>query len=245
MSPLFIGLLGVIALLVMVALRAPLGLGLLLAGFAGLWSLHGLDTAIYVASTAPVTALSSYTLSVLPLFILMGALSVRAGLAEALYKSAFGFVGHRRGGLAMASIAACGGFGAICGSSLATVTTMGRVAVPEMLRYGYDQAPGHRRGRRGRNARHPDPAFPADDHLCDRYRDFCRQAVCRRHDSRRHRCAVLHRGDRDLGANGARHRPGGKRVGWRERVHCCAVYGASSRFSRGHGRHPRWALFAY
>jgi C4-dicarboxylate transporter DctM subunit len=139
MSPLFIGLLGVLALLVMVALRAPLGLGLIITGFAGLWSLHGLDSAIYVVSTAPVTALSSYTLSVLPLFILMGALSVRAGLAEALYKSAYGFVGHRPGGLAMASIGACAGFGAICGSSLATVTTMGRVAVPEMLRYGYDQ----------------------------------------------------------------------------------------------------------
>ncbi len=139
MSPLVIGLLGVLALLVMVALRAPLGLALLIAGFGGLWMLHGLDTAIYVVSTAPVTALSSYTLSVLPLFILMGALSVRAGLAESLYRSAYGFVGHRPGGLAMASIAACGGFGAICGSSLATVTTMGRIAVPEMLRYGYDK----------------------------------------------------------------------------------------------------------
>ncbi len=139
MSPLAIGLIGVLALLLMVALRAPLGLALLITGFGGLWQLHGLDTAVYVVSTAPVTALSSYTLSVLPLFILMGALAVRAGLAGALYKSAYGFVGHRPGGLAMASIAACGGFGAICGSSLATVTTMGRIAVPEMLRYGYDK----------------------------------------------------------------------------------------------------------
>ncbi|MCB1462533.1 MAG: TRAP transporter large permease [Nitratireductor sp.] len=139
MSPLTVGLIGVLALLAMVALRAPLGLALLIAGFGGLWKLHGLDTAVYVVSSAPVTALSSYTLSVLPLFILMGAMSVRAGLAEALYKSAYGFVGHRSGGLAVASIAACGGFGAICGSSLATVTTMGRIAVPEMLRYGYDK----------------------------------------------------------------------------------------------------------
>ena len=123
MSPLTVGLIGVLALLAMVALRAPLGLALLIAGFGGLWKLHGLDTAVYVVSSAPVTALSSYTLSVLPLFILMGAMSVRAGLAEALYKSAYGFVGHRSGGLAVASIAACGGFGAICGSSLATVTT--------------------------------------------------------------------------------------------------------------------------
>ena len=139
MSPLLVGLIGTVALLVIVALRAPLGLGLLATGFAGLWYLHGWDTAVYVSSTAPVTALSSHTLSVLPLFILMGALAVRGGLAEALYKAAYGFVGKRPGGLAIASIGACGGFGAICGSSLATVTTMGRIAVPEMLRYGYDK----------------------------------------------------------------------------------------------------------
>ncbi len=139
MSPLVVGLIGVIALLIIIAMRAPLGLGLLLVGFVGLWTLHGWDTAVYVASTAPVTALSSYTLSVLPLFIFMGAIAVRGGLAQALYKAAYGFVGHHRGGLAMASIGACGGFGAICGSSLATVTTMGRIAVPEMLRYGYDK----------------------------------------------------------------------------------------------------------
>ncbi len=139
MSPLAVGLAGVLALLVFVALRAPLGLGLLLTGFLGLWQLHGWDTAVYVSSTAPVTALNSHTLSVLPLFILMGAMAVRGGLAEALYKAAYGFVGQRPGGLAIASIGACGGFGAICGSSLATVTTMGRIAVPEMLRYGYDK----------------------------------------------------------------------------------------------------------
>jgi tripartite ATP-independent transporter DctM subunit len=129
----------VLALLFMVALRAPLGLALIISGFGGLWYLNGLDTAIYVVSTAPVTAMSNYTLSVLPLFILMGALAVRTGIAESLYKAAYGLIGHKRGGLAVASIGACGGFGAICGSSLATVTTMGRVAVPEMLRYGYDQ----------------------------------------------------------------------------------------------------------
>lgn len=137
MSPLVVGLIGVLVLLVIIAFRAPLGLSLLLVGFGGLWYLHGWTTAIYVASNAPVTTLSSYTLSVLPLFILMGTVAVRGGLAEALYKAAYSFVGHRRGGLAVASITACAGFGAICGSSLATVSTMGRVAVPEMLRYGY------------------------------------------------------------------------------------------------------------
>lgn len=139
LSSFLVGAIGVLALLILLSLRAPLGLALLITGFGGLWQLHGLDTAIYVVSTAPITALSSHTLSVLPLFILMGALAVRAGFAESLYKAAFSFVGHRKGGLAMASIAACGGFGAICGSSLATVTTMGRIAVPEMRRYGYNR----------------------------------------------------------------------------------------------------------
>ncbi|MBF0277906.1 MAG: TRAP transporter large permease [SAR324 cluster bacterium] len=139
MPPIIVGLIGVVALLVIIALRAPLGLALLGVGFTSLWYLHGWDTALYVASTAPVTVMSSHTLSVLPLFIFMGAISVRSGLAESLYNAAYGFVGHRRGGLAIASIAACAGFGAICGSSLATVSTMGRIAVPQMKRYGYDR----------------------------------------------------------------------------------------------------------
>jgi tripartite ATP-independent transporter DctM subunit len=137
MSPLATGLVGFIALLVLIALRAPVGLALAVTGFAGLWVLHGLDTAVFVLSTEPVATLNGYTLSVLPLFLLMGSFAVRAGLSEGLFKAANAFVGHRPGGLAMASVVACGGFGAVCGSSLATVTTMAKISIPEMLRYNY------------------------------------------------------------------------------------------------------------
>jgi tripartite ATP-independent transporter DctM subunit len=129
-----IGVLGVVGLMVIAALRAPIGLALILSGFVGLWVLHGSKTALFVLANAPITVLSSYTLSVLPLFVLMGTVAVKGGLAEALYRAAYAFVGHRRGGLAIASIVACGGFGSICGSSVATVSTLGRVSIPEMLR---------------------------------------------------------------------------------------------------------------
>jgi len=139
MTPMTIGALGVVGLMVIAGLRAPIGLALIISGFAGLWVLHGAKTAMFVLANAPITVLSSYTLSVLPLFVLMGTVAVKGGLAEALYRAAYAFVGHRRGGLAIASIVACGGFGSICGSSVATVSTLGRVSIPEMLRYGYSK----------------------------------------------------------------------------------------------------------
>lgn len=139
MAPITIGLLGVLGLIAIAALRAPIGLALIVCGFGGLWALLGLHTALFVAGNAPITVMSSYTLSVLPLFVLMGTVAVRGGLAEALYRAAYAFIGHRKGGLAMASIMACGGFGSICGSSVATVSTLGRVAIPEMMRYGYSK----------------------------------------------------------------------------------------------------------
>ena len=94
---------------------------------------------MFALGSAPVEAMSNFTLSVLPLFIFMGSLAVKAGFAESLYKAAYAFVGHRRDGLAIASIVACGGFGAVSGSSLATVAAMGKFAVPEKLRYGYSR----------------------------------------------------------------------------------------------------------
>lgn len=132
------GAAGFALLLVLIALRAPVALALILVGGGGLGLLHGFDSLLYVAGEAPVTALSNYTLTALPLFLFMGALTVRIGMADALFSAAHAFVGHRRGGLAIASILSCGGFGAVCGSSVATVTTMARIAVPSMLRLKYD-----------------------------------------------------------------------------------------------------------
>ena len=133
------GLAGLAILLLLIALRMPIGLALGVVGIGGTWALLGWDTLVFALGSAPVEAMSNFTLSVLPLFIFMGILAVKAGFAESLYQAAYAFVGHRRGGLAIASIVACGGFGAVSGSSLATVAAMGKLAVPEMLRYGYSR----------------------------------------------------------------------------------------------------------
>ncbi len=137
MAPETIGLFGFVALLVLIALRAPIAVALILVGGGGLWMIHGWDSLIFVASEAPIVSLSSYTLTTLPMFLFMGVLAVRIGLADSLFSAAHKFVGHYRGGLAMAGVLSCGGFGAVCGSSIATVSTMARIAVPPMLRFGY------------------------------------------------------------------------------------------------------------
>lgn len=132
-----IGLAGLGTLLLLIALRAPIGLALLFVGLGGIAILHGSSTMVYIAASAPEHVLYSYTLTVLPLFLLMGSIAVRSGLATALYTSANAFAGHYRGGLSSATIFASGGFGAVCGSSLATVTTVAKISIPQMLRFGY------------------------------------------------------------------------------------------------------------
>jgi len=127
---------GFAALLGLLALRCPIGLAMLVVGAAGY--AHIVDAARLLAylKTTPFYLFANYTLTVIPLFILMGALAERGGLARDLFAAANALVGHRRGGLAMAVIAACAGFGAVCGSSVATTATMGRAALPELRRYG-------------------------------------------------------------------------------------------------------------
>ena len=138
MSPLLVGLIGFVIMLGLKALRSPVGVGLAVTGFFGVWFLKGLDTALFVVGTAPIESLSRFTLTVFPLFVLMGVFAMRAGLADGLYNAAYAFVGHYRGGLAMASIMGCGGLAAVNGSSLSTAATMTKIAVPQMLRFGYD-----------------------------------------------------------------------------------------------------------
>ncbi|MGR3454225.1 TRAP transporter large permease [Pseudooceanicola sp.] len=137
MSSELIGLTGMGMLILLIVLRSPIGLALLFVGIGGTWLLAGWRTVEYVGANAPVHVLTSNTLSVLPLFLVMGNLAVQSGMATSLYSAASKFVGHMPGGLAAGTILASGGFGAICGSSLATVTTVTRISVPEMLRYGY------------------------------------------------------------------------------------------------------------
>jgi C4-dicarboxylate transporter, DctM subunit len=129
--------LGFAAMLVLIGLRMPVGLAMLLTGSAGYIYLASASAFLNYMKATPYFLFSNYTLSVIPLFILMGAFAERSGLATDLFKAASGFVGHLRGGLAMAVIGACTGFGAICGSSVATTATFGRAALPELKRYRY------------------------------------------------------------------------------------------------------------
>ncbi len=138
MSGPVLALTGFGAMLVLMALRLPIGLAMLLVGSLGYVQLNGLDPFLNYIRTTPYQIFANYTLSVIPLFVLMGAFAERSGLAGDLFKAAAAFVGHRRGGLGMAVIGACTGFGAICGSSVATAATFARSALPELRRYRYD-----------------------------------------------------------------------------------------------------------
>ncbi len=135
---------GFAALLLLLALRCPIGLAMLLVGCAGYAHIIDATRLLAYLKTTPFFLFANYTLSVIPLFILMGALAERGGLARDLFVAANALVGHRRGGLAMGVIGACAGFGAVCGSSVATTATMGRAALPELRRYG--TAPGFAAG---------------------------------------------------------------------------------------------------
>jgi tripartite ATP-independent transporter DctM subunit len=130
-------LLGFGAVFLMAFLRVPLAVAMSLAGLIGLGLLRGWPAAYASTSQTIFETGFHYVLSVIPLFVLMGNLVARAGMATELFTAANAFVGHRRGGLAMASIIASGGFGSICGSSIATAATMSKVAYPQMKAHGY------------------------------------------------------------------------------------------------------------
>lgn len=132
-----IGLLGIGGMFVLLALRVPVAMALLAAGFFGTWALNGQRSAVAVLSSETFSAVSSYSLIVIPLFILMGNISSSAGFSRGLYELAYAWVGRFRGGLASASILGCAAFSAVSGSSVATAVTIGRVAIPEMKRFGY------------------------------------------------------------------------------------------------------------
>jgi tripartite ATP-independent transporter DctM subunit len=140
MSPVVVGILGVALLLLLLAIRLPVGFAMALIGLSGFIFLVSPEGGLTMAARACWDQFASYNFSVIPLFILMGQIAFFSGISGRLYKSAYNWLGHMRGGLAMATIGACAGFAAICGSSTATVATMGAVALPEMKRYEYDPA---------------------------------------------------------------------------------------------------------
>ena len=131
------GALVAVGMLVLLALRVHIGVAMLVAGSAGYIWLAGLDTLLNYYKTAAYARYSVYDLSVVPLFLLMGQFATHGGLSKALFKAGNAMIGHWRGGMAMAAVTACAGFGAICGSSLATAATMGQVALPELKRHNY------------------------------------------------------------------------------------------------------------
>ncbi|WP_424985499.1 TRAP transporter large permease [Microbulbifer sp. S227A] len=138
MSALEIGIASFPALMVLIFLRVPIGLAMFVVGLVGLVIVtDGTNVPFSRLKNETYTTFSSYSLSIVPMFLLMGHFATLGGMSSALFRAAEGFLGHRKGGVAMAAIGACAGFGAICGSSLATAATMGRVALPELRQYGY------------------------------------------------------------------------------------------------------------
>jgi tripartite ATP-independent transporter DctM subunit len=128
---------GFAAMLVLIALRMPVGLAMIAVGCVGYHQLAGLDVLLNLLKATPWHLFANYTLTTIPLFILMGALMERGGLARDLFEAANAFIGHRRGGLAQGAMIGCTVFGAVCGSSVATTATMGRACLPELTSRGY------------------------------------------------------------------------------------------------------------
>ena len=138
MTSLTIGIIGIIVFLVLIFLGMNIGLALLLVGFVGYAAVVNPTAALALLRTDPATQASTYSFMVVPLFILMGNFAFHAGLSGGLYDCANKWLNRLPGSLACATVAACAGFGAICGSCAATCATMGTIAIPEMRKYGYN-----------------------------------------------------------------------------------------------------------
>ncbi|MBM9593658.1 TRAP transporter large permease [Roseitranquillus sediminis] len=135
-----LGITGLVILVALIALRMPIAYAMILVGGGGVALLSGPTLLLSQLKTLAYGQFSIYDLSVVPMFVLMGAVASKAGLSHALFRGANAWLGWMKGGTAMAAIAGCAGFGAVCGSSLATASTMGKVALPELRRYNYSGA---------------------------------------------------------------------------------------------------------
>ncbi len=137
MSPLAIGAIGILALFVLIFAQVPIAFAMIIVGIVGFALQESWTPALTFLMTEPTRVLASTDTATLPLFLLMGAFANAAGFSEDIYAAAAAFLGHRRGGLAYATIGGCAAFGSICGSTMATAATFGRLALPQMLRRGY------------------------------------------------------------------------------------------------------------
>src|SRR3990170_4460686 len=138
MSPEAVGVLGIVVLILLFLIKVPIAFAMALVGFVGFASLSGIDPALAVLSQDFFDTFTSYPLSVIPMFILMGSFAFASGISQRLFSTTYTWVGGTRGGLTIATVLACAGFAAICGSTAATAATMGKIALPEMKKYKYD-----------------------------------------------------------------------------------------------------------
>ena len=137
MDPITVAVFGVLFMFVLILLQVPIGIAMAVVGVVGFGVLSGFGPAFSIIATESSSIIANADLAVIPLFLLMGNFATSAGLSGDIYNLAYAFLGHRRGGLALSTIAGCGFFGAVCGSSTATAATFGRVALPEMLARKY------------------------------------------------------------------------------------------------------------
>lgn len=137
MSETVLGLVAIAVMFLLIGLRIPIAIAMATVGAGGGLILNGSESVSFIMGSLPFETVFPYSLSVVPLFIMMGVFAARAGLSKSLYAAVHAFIGHYRGGLGMATVGACAAFGAICGSSLATAATMSKVAMPEMRKRNY------------------------------------------------------------------------------------------------------------
>ena len=137
MTETMIGIGGIVALFFCLVARLPVGMALLVVGFGGIWAIDSLRAAVATMSSEIYSAVTAHTLSIIPLFVLMGNIAGAAGYSQRLYEAAYAWIGRLRGGLASSTVLGCATFAAVSGSSVATAVTIGKVALPEMKRFGY------------------------------------------------------------------------------------------------------------
>jgi len=138
MTPETAGMIGIALLVFLFLLRVPVAFSMAIVGLVGFAYLSDAESALTLLAQDVYDSLSNYPLSVIPMFILMGSFAFASGISQRLYSTSYTWVGQFRGGLTIATVIACSGFSAICGSSAATAATMGKIALPEMKKYGYD-----------------------------------------------------------------------------------------------------------
>ena len=140
LSPDAVAVIGFVALFTLMLLRVPVGMAMGLVGVCGYSYIAGSGPALKLIGQTSMRTVTDYTFGVIPMFMLMGAFVSVSGVSRELFRAANAFIGHLRGGLGVATVLACGGFAAICGSSVATAATFSSVAYPEMRRFGYPQS---------------------------------------------------------------------------------------------------------